>query len=317
MTTAFHRGPIAVTGALGLLGANLVVENATRGCRTLALARKEFPDWPLVQSACCDLRDVGRLSAILEQEQPASIVHCAALTNVDWCESNPEAAKELHVDVSRELAAIARQIGAKFVYISTDSVFDGETGGYFETDPTNPLNVYARTKLAGEVAVVEAYPDSLLIRTNLYGWNLQLKNSLAEWVLGKLESSTSFPGFQDVIFNPLLVNDLADLILEMLAGDFTGLYHVAASDACSKFEFAVRLASVFGLNGNLIQPASSADIHFKARRPGNTSLDTSRFVKALGRRTPTVLEGLQRFQGLRASGFVGRLKDAYNGVSHG
>jgi dTDP-4-dehydrorhamnose reductase len=299
---------------MGLLGSNLVADLSARGIRTAAMAREELPNQPLVEWVRCDLTDACRLSELLERLQPACILHCAALTNVDWCESHPEIAASINVEISRNVASIASRMGSQFVYISTDSVFDGSSGGYTETDATEPVNVYAQTKLAGETAVLEALPQSLVVRTNIYGWNRQPKLSLAEWVLEKLESATAFPGFADVIFSPILVNDLGGCILELLERNVTGVYHVAAADACSKYEFSLRLAEVFGLDPALVQRASVEDAVFVARRPRNTSLNTSRVAQVLGRPMPTIIEGLRRFKSLRDSGYVARLKDVLCGV---
>src|ERR1017187_6690703 len=89
MQSIFNSGPVAVTGALGLLGANLVANIAGRGFRTSAIDREGFPDWPRVESVSCDLSDVRPSTELIEKLQPSCIVHCAALTNVDWCESHP------------------------------------------------------------------------------------------------------------------------------------------------------------------------------------------------------------------------------------
>jgi dTDP-4-dehydrorhamnose reductase len=138
--------------------------------------------------------------------RPAWIVHCAAATNVDWCESHPVECMRVNAEAAGALARAARSIGARLVYISTDSVFDGVSGGYRETDPVSPVNHYARSKASGESAVLDEIPDALVLRTNIYGWNLQSKHSLAEWALARLEGGEVVPGFRDVSFSPLLVN---------------------------------------------------------------------------------------------------------------
>ena len=314
MQPNFSSGPIAVTGARGLLGANLVADIAGRGVRMVAIGRAGFPDWPLVLSVACDLSDARRSAEVLEELRPSCIIHCAALTDLDWCESHPETTWEINVEMSRHLAVTAGRIGASFVYISTDSVFDGTKGGYTETDSLGPVNVYARSKLAGEIAVRDVLPDSLMVRTSIYGWNLQPKLSLAEWILSKLESASSFPGFQDVTFCPILVNDLGDSIIEMLQRELTGVYHVTAADACNKYDFAVEVASVFGLDATLVQRSVVESVAFKAERPKNTSLDTARISQALGHPMPSIVEGLRRFKALRDGGYVARLKDAMDGV---
>ena len=129
-------------------------------------------------------------------------MHCAAATNVDWCEDNPKQAEAINVQATADLAEIAAALNARFVYISTDSVFDGKRGDYAETDEPAPLNVYARSKLAGEQETLRLNAAAIVVRVSIYGWNAQKKESLAEWVLRRLEEGSDVPGFTDVFFTP-------------------------------------------------------------------------------------------------------------------
>jgi len=235
----------------------------------------------------------------MKRFRPSWIIHCAAMTNVDWCETNPRDAYSMNGQVTRELVRGAKRAGASLLYISTDSVFDGRKGNYTEEDEPSPLNVYGRSKLIGEKAVQEEGESSLIVRTNIYGWNIQNKQSLAEWILATLESGQSVPGFVDVFFTPILVNDLSEILLEMVDRQLTGLYHVAGSQVCSKYEFAVELADLFGLDKSLIKAASLADSFLKANRPPNTSLRTTRISQTLGRPMPDLMSGIRRLKSLR------------------
>jgi len=203
---------------------------------------------------------------------------------------------------------MATQFGSQFVYISSDSVFNGKRSDYVEDDEVLPINVYARSKREGEIAVRAAAPDALVVRTNIYGWNMQPKTNLAEWILGRLEKGTEVLGFQDVVFCPILVNDLGDIILEMLERRLNGIFHVAGSQACSKYEFALRLAAVFGLDAALVKPTTIDRSDLRTPRPKNTSLCTKRIHLALGKPMPSLETGLKRMKALQDSGFAAQLK---------
>lgn len=308
---------ILITGAGGLLGANLVVDWAHRGLEVVAVDRAWLPRFECAEVAPCDLTVPEETASLFARWRPDCVVHCAALTDVDRCEVDPKQAWRVNVEMSGRLAALAAQAGSQFVYISTDSVFDGGRGGYAEENEVAPLNAYARSKFEGEIAVRGALPSALLVRTNIYGWNMQPKASLAEWVLSRLEAGTEVPGFQDVVFCPILVNDLGDVILGMLERSLSGLYHVVGSEACSKYEFALHLACTFGLDRGLVRPTSVEHSALRAVRPKNTSLCTARIRRALGRPTPDVDAGLRGFRALRDSGFVARLKKAGMEEGHG
>ena len=216
----------------------------------------------------------------------------------------------INAQVPGELAAGARSVGARFVYISTDAVFDGVSGGYQESDPVAPSNWYARGKAAGEAAVLREMPEALVLRVNIYGWNLQPKSSLAEWVLARLQSAETVPGFVDTTFAPVLANDLADWILRLVALGCSGIYHVASSDWCSKYQFARSIAQVFQLDPSLVLESRLDASSLSAPRPRNTWLRADKLADALGHGMPTVCEGLRRFRALRDNGFFGRLKAA-------
>ncbi len=299
---------ILVTGASGLLGANFVLAALQRGKEVAAVCHVHPLFFPGAETIVADLTDANSTKMIIRAWRPDWIVHCAALTDVDWCETHPEETWAVNVGVTRNLAAVSRAHGSGLVYISTDSVFDGTRGHYAETDTVGPLNVYARSKQAGEEAVQAAGGRYLIVRTNIYGWNAVDKMNLAEWVLSRLEQGQVVPGFTDVTFSPILVNDLSDLILDMLERRLTGLYHVAGAESCSKYEFACQLAAIFGLDQGRVHPASEMDAGLLAPRPKNTSLQTGKVSKALEQPMPDVASGLRRFKALRDSGFAGQLK---------
>ncbi|MDQ5846633.1 MAG: dTDP-4-dehydrorhamnose reductase [Acidobacteriota bacterium] len=292
---------ILVTGASGLLGASFVSVARQYHRPLVALSHQHPVAGSGLESVTVDLTDQQEVEKLLHSLRPTWIVHCAALTDVDGCEEQPDKARLINTTVSRNLAREARILGAGLVYISTDSVFDGEKGDYSEDDIPNPLNVYAQSKLAGEQAVREELAESLIVRTNIYGWNVQKKLSLAEWMLARFEAQQTIPAFEDVIFSPILVNDLSEILLNMMERRMTGLYHVTGSESCSKHQFALNLATVFGMDRQLVKATSIADSSLKAPRPRNTSLSTVKVERTLGKAMPDLLSGLKHFKALRGS----------------
>lgn len=304
---------LLVTGASGLLGSNLVLTALSRSYEVTALFHRQRFDLSPARLLQAEIRSHADADDLLGACRPTWIIHCAANANVDGCEQDPEEALRSNAELPGHLAAAARRYGAGMVHISTDAVFDGEKGMYGETDPTRPINVYARTKLAGEAAVAAELPGAIIIRTAIYGWNLQPKQSLSEWVLGRLERGEAVPGFQDATFTPILVNDLSELVLEMTERRLCGIYHVGSSDPVSKYQFARLVAETFELDPAMLLPSSLAAAPLKAPRPRNLSLDVSRVENVLGRPMPAVREGLARFRALRDSGYLAKLKSLGRG----
>jgi dTDP-4-dehydrorhamnose reductase len=304
-----------ITGAAGLLGANLTLEFLDHGLPVLPITRSHGFRVSGVCSIPCELTEPRSVAELFSQKPPSLIVHCAAATNVDWCETHPDEAMHINAESAGHLAARAEACGAPFVFISTDAVFDGLSGGYSESDQPNPLNVYARTKLAGEQAVLRANPEALILRVNTYGWNLQPKFSLAEWFLYRLEQRESAPGFRDVSFAPILANDLASCILSLVKLASTGIFNAGSSDHMSKFDFARQISEVFALDPSLLFESSVAESSLAAPRPRNLWLRTDKLAAALGHPLPTIRQGLERFKALRDNGFTQRLKAAASTTS--
>ncbi len=304
---------LVITGASGLLGANLVLHARDRGLAIAAVCHRHLVNIPLVKAVCVDLTDSEKTREALNALRPAAVIHCAAATNLDWCEDHPTDAAAINTRASAVLAGIAKDVDARFIYISTDAVFDGSKGNYSEDDAPTPLNIYGRTKLRGEQEVIRANPSALVARVNIYGWNAQNKLSLAEWVLDGLRAGRTVPGFTDVYFTPILVNDLAEILLAMLDRNLTGLYHVGGSEKLSKFDFARKVALTFGFDPGQVAPARLADAPLRARRAPDMSMNTGKIVKALGRAMPDADSGLRRFLSLYETGFRRQLKGYLDG----
>jgi len=299
---------IVITGATGLLGANFVHTALAAGWAPVGVALPcHVPQAPVPMQEL-DLRDTAAAAAFLDTVRPALVVHLAALTNVDWCEDHAEATFALNAEVSGKLAALAAQRGLRFVYMSTDSVFDGERGGYTEADPPHPLNVYAASKLAGERLVLQAHPAALVVRSNIFGWNAQPKANLAEWILAQLRAGQPVPGFTDVVFAPLLVTTLARLMLDLVVSGAQGIWHLASAAPVSKYDFACALARAFELPAETIQAVASSTAGQRARRPRSTWLDGGAAARRLGRPLPALADLLREFRAQESGGYARRLR---------
>lgn len=293
---------ILITGASGLLGLNLALETTHRHTvfgtvNNHALRTDAFT---VIQT---DLLAPGAVEHLLESTQPEWVIHCAALANLDACETDPLLAQQLNTDLPRTLARHVARSGARLIYVSTDSVFDGLRGDYTEEDVPTPVGVYSRTKLNGELAVSEADPTAIIARVNLFGWSLTGNRSLAEFFFTNLSLGKQVMGFTDVFFCPLLANDLADIFIKMMEHHLSGLYHVVSSESLSKYEFGVRLAERFSLDGSLIVPTLVKQSGLKATRSPNLSLRSDKLAHALAEPLPNLSTGLDKLYTLYQQGY--------------
>jgi dTDP-4-dehydrorhamnose reductase len=299
---------LVVTGAAGLLGANLLLTARRLGYQVIGITRRETLRIPGIAVVPADLTDLSTACDLVASLRPDAIIHCAAATNVDWCEGHAHETEKINVQTSAYLAGTARKLNAQFLYVSTDSVFDGKRGFYREADTPAPVNCYATSKWLGEQAVNRAHSAALIVRVNIYGWNAQKKQSLAEWVLDRLRAEEMVPGFMDVFFTPILVNDLSEAMLAMLKRSLTGTYHVVGSERVSKYEFARAIAAMFGFDPERILPSHLAEARLRAQRPADVSLNTEKISGALGSPMPDVAAGLKRFRTLEENGYVAEMK---------
>ncbi len=301
---------LLITGATGRLGSNLM-RQAAEPYDVTGWAHSSPRALTGGKMCCVDLTDHALTLKYLRElrlEVPEVIVHCAAMTDVDRCQREPALARSVNVDATETVAQWAAQHGVYFVFLSTDSVFDGRRGRYSEMDVPAPVNEYARTKLAAEEAVHLCNPDALILRTNFYGWSFNEKPSLGEWMLEKLARREQLRAFADVRFNPLLVNDLAEIILALIARRPSGVFHVAAGSDCSKYEFALLLAETFGIDSGTVSPICVQEIAFDAPRPKNTTLAVDKVARFLNIDLPPVEESLRAFKELLDTGYVAALK---------
>jgi dTDP-4-dehydrorhamnose reductase len=298
---------ILITGASGLLGLNLALETTPRHMvfGTVNHHVLQTDAFTVIQT---DLLAPGAVEHLLEQTQPDWVIHCAALANLDACEADPLLAEQLNNELPRKLASHVARGGARLLHVSTDSVFDGLRGNYTEEDVPSPLGVYTRTKLEGELAVAQADPRAIIARVNLFGWSLTGNRSLAEFFFNNLSAGKQVMGFTDVLFCPLLVNDLAHLFVKMLEKKLSGVYHVVSSEGLSKYDFGVRLAQRFNLNSGLITPTSVTQSGLKAIRSPNLTLRSNKLAQVLGESLPRVSPGLDKLYTLYQQGYPQMLR---------
>src|SRR5688500_14770153 len=246
---------ILITGASGLLGINLAME-AMREHEVIGVDRGKLKSAPF-QVLQADLLHMDTLDSVFDSARPDALINCAALANLEECEQHPERARILNAEMPGELADVSAQRNISLIHLSTDAVFDGtKVGAYTEEDEPNPQGDYSQSKLDGERAVRQANPQAIIARVNFFGWSLTNSRSLGEFFVNNLSAEKPVNGFTDIIFCPMLVNHTARLLLDMLAKNLSGLYHVVGAQPMSKYQFGLGVARKVGLKESLIYPRS-------------------------------------------------------------
>lgn len=282
-----------MTGASGLLG-----------CKLVDALSKEYEVIPThntqalhPNSIRMDIVDRDGVFRVLCTACPDVVVHAAAETNVDKCETEREWAWRLNVAGTRNVAEACAKIGAKLTYVSTDYVFDGVKGLYSEEDEANPVNYYGLTKLRGEQLVRDLCEGFVIARTSvLYGWHRKRRN-FATWVIDSLKNGKRISVVEDHYSSPTLADNLAEMILGTAKMDATGVYHTAGSNRINRYEFALKIAEAFHFDRTLITPVKMKDIKvWVARRPVDSSLCVDKVRREIRVPPLDLNKALERFR---------------------
>jgi dTDP-4-dehydrorhamnose reductase len=215
--------------------------------------------------------NIEEVEKYLISVKPETVINCVGIGDIDFLEKNPTIAYKMNSDSAKNIAKICNKLGIYMIHISTDSVFDGQTGMYKENNKVNPLNIYTKSKALAENYVQDNVKNSVIVRTNFYGFDKKNK-WFFNWIINSLSSGKKITGFTDLIFNPLEISNLSNLLIELTTIKYEGIIHLSSNDFLSKYDFIMKVASVFNFDKNLIVKGNSS---FQVKRPKNTTLDNS------------------------------------------
>lgn len=228
-----------------------------------------------------DITDKKNTAKLVRELQPDIIIYAAGITDVDLCEKNKKLAKAINADGIKNVIDNIKNMKSKIVYISTSAVFDGSKNFYLETDKTNPISYYGKSKLEGEKIVQNSGLPYLIIRTDQpYGWkkNWHHTNSVLR-ILENFEKGKIHNEILDWYNTPTFVNDFVTAVMKLLCGKNVGIFHIVGSDFKNRFNFAQIVVDVFDLDRKKIKSISSFDLNLPAKR-ANVRLKSSKNRKA-------------------------------------
>ncbi len=287
---------LLVTGASGLFGSRLAKLAVSKQHQVYAVHSQHEASFGIPVKL--DITDKENVAAEIGRARPDAVVHAASMTDVDKCELNKEIAWKINVEGTSNVAEAAEACGAFLLYISTDYVFDGEMGCYKETDQPSPISYYAYTKLKAEEHVKDIMSDYCIARPSvIYGATPAAgKVNFALWVINKLKSKEQIKVFVDQWNSPTLNTSLADMTLEVAERRLTGVYHLSGASRINRYDFASALATTFDLDTSLLVPAHIKDLALPAKRPGDSSLNTSKAARTLSSKPLKIDEAMKKLK---------------------
>ena len=294
---------VLITGANGLVGQTLVrkflllsqfelLATSASECKIKGLDTDRFRQM--------DITSAEQIKTVFDEFNPEVVIHCAAMTQVDPCELNPDLCDLVNIVGVRLVGKASEQIGAKFIYVSTDFVFDGLKGPYSEDDQPNPVSTYGWSKLQGEYITRSLKVPWVIVRTILvYGVTLSMNRSnLVTWVRDSLSQQKPIRVVNDQFRMPTLVDDLADGIISIIDRNKVGIYHLSGPEMISIYDFALKIAKIFELDDSLITPILSESLSQPGKRPVSTGFVLDLAVDELDYSPRNIQEGLLMVQNL-------------------
>ena len=290
---------VLLTGANGFLGHYLSKNLLEKGYQVIATGkgacRLPFKGHPHFHYCPMDFTDGFAVHDVFEQFQPETVVHAGAISKPDDCEKDQWNAYTTNVEGTVTLLLNAEDFKSHFIFLSTDFIFDGNTGMYKEDDAPGPVNYYGRTKLEAEDAV-KTYPNLwTIVRTVLvYGQPLAGRGNLLTVVREHLEKGTSYKVFDDQVRTPTYVEDLADGIVSIIEKKAGGIYHISGEDRLTPYQMACEVADYLNLEKSLIIKVTAEEFPQPARRPLLTGFNIDKAKQELGYHPTSFAEGLKK-----------------------
>jgi dTDP-4-dehydrorhamnose reductase len=286
---------LLVTGASGFLGWN-ICNMARDGWEIYGTVCSHPIEIGGIHIVKTDLTDFGELRKLFHEVRPDAVIHTAALSNPNYCQTHKEESHKINVDASVNIAGLCADYKIPCVFTSTDLVFNGLNAPYREEDPVGPVNTYGEQKVLAEQGMLKRYPDAAICRSALmFGPPGPVSGSFIQPMIKAMEEGKELRLFTDEFRNPVSAWTAARglfLALEKIKG----IIHLGGIDRISRYDFGGLLAEVAGYEDAKLIPCLQKDMRMAAPRPSDITLDSSK-AYALGLRPLTLREELKRILG--------------------
>ena len=280
-----------ILGASGFLGSSAGYALANQGWHLTGVSRAETSRY----SSHHAVDTLEEVPDVLRSRPWDVVVNCVAMASHERCEARPEDAQEINADLPSRWAGIAAEIGATFVHVSTDAVFSGSRDElYGEDDATAPASVYGKTKQRGEEAVLHENPDSLVLRTNFFGWSQNSSKGILDFFATGFENQQEMTGFTDYVVSSLYMANVWELIAEALEKNASGIYHLTSSTPLSKYDFGRAVGKALGGDETLMSAGVLPESTSLGKRGHNLGLSVAKLETLVGHPIPGTLSGIAR-----------------------
>jgi dTDP-4-dehydrorhamnose reductase len=285
---------LLVVGCGGLVGSNVVLEARDRNWSVTGTFHSTSPDLE-ISTVELDIRDREATERVISRNNPDAVINCAAMTDVDACETRFQDAVDTNGAAPGELADICGSAGIDLVHLSTDYVFSGRNRPYRETDKPRPIQRYGATKLLGEYRVRSEHPSPIVARLSfVYGvhGSTGTVTGFPSWVRDRLATKEVTGLFTDQFVTPTRARTAAEVLCDLLTHGEHGLFHVSSRSCITPYEFGQNLCDIWNYDADLLKKILLTDIDRTATRPEYSCLNVDKVATALDYALPTLEEDL-------------------------
>lgn len=271
---------VLITGASGFLGYNLL-NTPIEGWNFVALTHQRNFSFRNITYLQANLATTDKIHSLLAALKPDAIIHLAAISDTNYCEQNTDAAFDVNVKATQELATYSAWANIPFIFTSTDLVFDGTKGNYHELDKPNPLNEYGKQKALAEQLVLQTHQQACVLRMPLiFGYGGYYAKSFLQPFIENLQAGKPLQLFTDEYRSVLDGESATAGIFMALANKWKGLYHLGGPQRLSRYEMMQQVCEIFSFDKNLLIPKLQKEISFAAKRPANVSFNSEKAMAA-------------------------------------
>ncbi|MDC1023699.1 SDR family oxidoreductase [Nitrosopumilus sp.] len=282
-----------VTGSAGLIGCQIVKDLIQQNHTVYSCYHDQKPLQGIPTHL--DLSDKNQIIQTLQEIKPDRIIHLAAMTGVDLCETEKELAIIINTKSTETLAKQAAKQKVFFLYVSTDYVFNGINGMKKEDSLPNPLGFYGKSKLEGELVLNQLASNWCIARTSSPFGIHSTKKSFPLWIKENLEAKKAIPVLVDQFTSPTYVPNLSKMLIEITIRQIMGIIHVSGATRISRYDLAELVADKLHLDKNFLIPTKIDAMNWKAQRPKDSSLDVSFATETLNEQPQKIEQSIELF----------------------
>ena len=270
---------ILITGGTGLFGLNFHRQfYKLYNIFLIGNKKKKIPNTKIYY---LDLFNLNKINIFCRKNKIDTIIHAAAMTSIEECQVNKKNCFKINVSLTKLLSKFCNLREIKFIFISTDQIFNRNISFKSELMKSNPCNYYGYSKFVAEKETLNNNRDSMVIRTNFFGYGTKYRKSFSDWIISNLKKKNKINVFDDIYFNPLYLKNLNLYLVNLIKLKSKGVFNLVSDEKLSKYEFAIKIATVFKLDNRLIVKSKFLSNKKLVERPRDMTLSNTKLKKKL------------------------------------